>query len=91
MKNGSVPPPPLEAPQFVYFGPKIRFCGWEYKVDTFIWNYTLISKNCKKEGTHGGENLTTLLVKYFNDLLGDQTCERTGMKLHSSMLGTFFV
>ena len=27
--------------------------------------------------THGGENLTTLLVKYFNDLLGDQSSERS--------------
>ena len=27
--------------------------------------------------THGGENLTTLLVKYFNDLLGDQSYERS--------------
>ena len=27
--------------------------------------------------THGGENLTTLLVKYFNDLLGVQRSERS--------------
>ena len=27
--------------------------------------------------THGGENLTTLLVKYFNDLLGVQSSERS--------------
>ena len=27
--------------------------------------------------THGGENLTTLLVKYFNDLLRDQSSERS--------------
>ena len=27
--------------------------------------------------THGGENLTTLLVKYFNDLLDDQSSERS--------------
>ena len=29
-----------------------------------------------KHFTHGGENLTTLLVKYFNDLLVAQTSER---------------
>ena len=27
--------------------------------------------------THGGENLTTPLVKYFNDLLGDERSERS--------------
>ena len=27
--------------------------------------------------THGGENLTTLLAKYFNDLLGDERSERS--------------
>ena len=29
-----------------------------------------------RTNTHGGENLTTPLVKYFNDLLGVQTSER---------------
>ena len=29
-----------------------------------------------KHFTHGGENLTTLLVKYFNDLPGVQRSER---------------
>ena len=37
--------------------------------------------------THGGENLTTLLVKYFNDLLGIQTSERNMYKVTFFFVG----
>ena len=35
--------------QFVYFGPKIKFCGWAYKMIFCIWNFMPISKIAKKK------------------------------------------
>ena len=39
-------------------------------------------------GTDAEISLHTLIVKCYNDLLGRQISDRSGMKLHTSMLGT---
>ena len=49
-------------------------------MDSIVHEYTFQYSRFD-EFTHGGENLTTLLVKYFNDLLGVQTSQRNRDKV----------
>ena len=39
---------PIHRLYILVLTPQIKFCGWAYKVNNFIWNFMLISKNIEK-------------------------------------------
>ena len=55
-----------------------NFCFLNFKIYFILCTFLAMNfQKYLKKITHGSENLTTLLVKYFNDLLGDQSSERS--------------
>ena len=69
---------------FNFFGSFVSFCNF---------SILFLEKRFRKPNvpTDAEISLHTLLLKYYNDLLGRQSSQQAGMKLHSSMWGTFFV
>ena len=37
--------------RFRYYGPQIKFCGWAYEMNFYIWNFMPISKNREKRSS----------------------------------------